>query len=473
MKRYTLITMIIVLTATFAIAQFPIKIPEIKIPKIEQPKTETPRQSTQATRSNEPQQTINNERIGQPKISNSLSDNPAIGKAQNRQMVMNDGYTFFSAKEFKRYERNKIPGFKNGWYLEPSLQILGTFPISSAFRILVKKNGKVLSNVRCEGRIYKKADDSKYKTPSARAGKVDMNFEDTMTTGSKCEDKKKPIREVGKLDVEVYFVDGDTDNETLVRKYIIDVKESTKVKGRQENPVPDYSDYYIQRHPETAVARLHLKKLYSSGKENAQLVIHTSISSDGDTTKFVSILRNAFTRCSVNGQRLEFGFDKIFAKSQKDESAIYIDRKAAKYKKQATPYREVIQFKTLSLAFPIQTGDISAPDRPKLEDRPGKWECSVISDGKTHRKFRWEVGADGRVVPHAEQTTGNINLEYNTFLIDTEIPAGGSPFDIRLMPMPEMGLFYGIRWTTAEGKAMAARVPTKGSPGPVPSDKQK
>ena len=38
MKKYAILLLLIGLTATFANAQFPIKIPKIKIPKIEQPK---------------------------------------------------------------------------------------------------------------------------------------------------------------------------------------------------------------------------------------------------------------------------------------------------------------------------------------------------------------------------------------------------------------------------------------------------
>ncbi|MCB1025019.1 MAG: hypothetical protein KDB79_11540, partial [Acidobacteria bacterium] len=198
-----------------------------------------------------------------------------------------------------------------------------------------------------------------------------------------------------------------------------------------------------------------------------------SFSTDDNTTAFVNSVRDATIRCSANGQPLSFEWDKVRTESAGyDESAMYIDRKAAKYKAQATPYRETIKFKRLSFEIPVYTGDIVFPGRPKLEDHPGKWECTIASKGTVHRTFRWEVGTDGRIIPHREQKNKNINLPYNAFLVDMEIPEGGSPFDVRLVPMPEMGMFYGIPWTTPEGKAMAARVPRKGSPGPVPSDKK-
>jgi hypothetical protein len=46
--------------------------------------------------------------------------------------------------------------------------------------------------------------------------------------------------------------------------------------------------------------------------------------------------------------------------------------------------------------------------------------------------------------------------------------------DKRLTPVSlAEGFFYGQPWTTAEGKAMATKVPTKGTPAPVPSNKIK
>ncbi|MCB1024092.1 MAG: hypothetical protein KDB79_06875, partial [Acidobacteria bacterium] len=269
MKRYILAALVFVLTAAYASAQFPIRIPKVSLPKTE---SKTPVKRNEPFRTNPPVRTATSNNAG------SFSDNPAIGIAQNRQMLMNDAYTLFVAEDFKRYEQNKIPGFSGGWYLISHLQILGTFPNGSAFRVITKKNGKQLSNVRCEGRVYRKADDTKYKTPAAREGKVDMNFEDTMTVINGCTDKTRAIKDTGKLDVEIYFVDGASNAEKLVRKYAIDVREATRVKGRQESPVADFSDYYIQRHAETAVAYAYLKKINMGGKENAQLTFETSFS---------------------------------------------------------------------------------------------------------------------------------------------------------------------------------------------------
>jgi hypothetical protein len=121
--------------------------------------------------------------------------------------------------------------------------------------------------------------------------------------------------------------------------------------------------------------------------------------------------------------------------------------------------------------FPLTWGRARDTNRLALEDYPGSWECSLVNNGEVWRTWRWKVGADGKVEMHPEQKAG-VGLGYNTYLIDMEIPAGGSPMDKRLVPGESVakGLFYGIPWTSAEGKATAAKVPKKGEPFSLPSN---
>lgn len=447
------------LTATLANAQFPIKIPTINVAKKGQPEAqETPASQLSSN-------------LG------SKSTNSQFGKSKVRQMVMDDGVTFFDAEPVKEYDKKSSWNKDIGWKMKATLRIVGTFPDRSGFKMVVRKNSTALANIRCEGRVYTKANDSYLRSPTQRKGK-DLSFEDYMTSGYGCEDKNVVIKDIGNLDVDVYFIDGDSDAETLVRTYKIDVHKATKVHGRLDNPTPDVADYYIQRHAEESVA---IAYFYSGNGgdyfENPQgthgtnagtLTIHTTYSpAEG------SLNVNSFSaRCSVNGQRLELERDGVTIKEDQGrrEMGIYTDRIAAKYKTQGNPYKDWVEFVGLDFLLPLYSGKTAFPFQTRIEDHPGKWECSVVANGKTYRTFRWEV-ANGKIVPHAEQKSGNVNLYYDAAMIDMEIPAGGSPIDFRLMPMPDMGLFYGIQWKTAEGKAMAARVPKVGNPFPVPSTK--
>ena len=99
-----------------------------------------------------------------------------------------------------------------------------------------------------------------------------------------------------------------------------------------------------------------------------------------------------------------------------------------------------------------------------MTKKTGKWECELRNKNETVRKFKWTVGSDGFPIEHAEQTSGNINLHYGAYLIETEFPATENSIEERLMPMPNAGLFYGIQWKSEEGKKMAASVPKVGEP---------
>ncbi len=145
---------------------------------------------------------------------------------------------------------------------------------------------------------------------------------------------------------------------------------------------------------------------------------------------------------------------------------IYQDRIAPKFKA-GMPYQEEIRFQMVKLQMPLTWGKIRDSNRLALEDYPENWECSLMNNGEIWRTWRWKIGANGMPETHAEQK-GNINLGYNTFLVNTEIPVGGSVLDARLTGASQ-NLFYGQPWTSAEGKAMANKVPKKGNPYPIPS----
>ncbi|MEZ5429320.1 MAG: hypothetical protein R2747_23935 [Pyrinomonadaceae bacterium] len=465
MKKCTLLLVIFALTAVYADGQFNIKIPKVKKPKIETPKTDDPVQKADPL-----EKAASKEAEG------------VAARPSNRQMVMDDAATFFDAEPVKEYDEKIHLDKDVGWYLKSSLRILGTFPKRSAFRIAVKKNGNELASTRCEGNVYTKEGDIYLRTPQSRKMR-DLNYEDFMTTGYRCFDEKAVIREIGNLDVEIYLIDGDTDKETLVRKHKIDVHRATKVRGLPAKPQPDVSDYYIQRHSEASVA---FAFFIQNNQENpsyfknpinqlgsptyGDLYIYTTYSPDEQTR----LPSNPFVRCTVDGQKLNLPRDDIRMNEDQGrrEIGIYIDRIAPKYKT-GPPYKDPVEFVGLVFKLPVFTGEGEYSKPPmKIEDHPGKWECSVVANGVTYRTFRWTVDSNG-IVPHPEQNNGNVNLFYKAALIEMEIPAGGSPNDYRLMPMPEAGLFYGVPWSTPEGKAMAAKVPKKGNPFEIPSSRAK
>jgi hypothetical protein len=189
----------------------------------------------------------------------------------------------------------------------------------------------------------------------------------------------------------------------------------------------------------------------------------------------------AALRCSVNGTRIklrEAGSQTDIVSSSTDQGRqsyeIYSDRIAPPYSAGGPVYEDDFGFRIYRATLPLTYGTESAsPNRTNLKEYPGNWECSISENGNVLRTWRWTVGSDGMPVKHAEQN-GNVNLYSNAYVIETEIPTGGTIYDKHLAPVSATdGLFYGQKWTSAEGKAMAGRVPTKGALLPVPSNKAK
>jgi hypothetical protein len=198
-------------------------------------------------------------KIGLPKKEDVTSkvkpgSNSAVQRS-NRQFVLDDGFTFFDAEPLQEYSAPARRQVGVGWHLRSYLRMFGTAPNRSGFNLVVSKSGKQLVKIRCEGTAYRKSEDP---VPENRnVSEDDYLIADWLG----CEDKTKSIKDVGKLDVQVYYFDGDTDQEKLLRNYKIEVREATRVRGLATAPVVDVPHYYIQRHAETAAAILHVRPI--------------------------------------------------------------------------------------------------------------------------------------------------------------------------------------------------------------------
>ena len=104
------------------------------------------------------------------------------------------------------------------------------------------------------------------------------------------------------MDVEIYYIDGDTDEETLVRKHKIDVHKAERIRGHKPDFYPGVAEYYIQRYAETAVGVITLTvyhsfsrlidRLFQSRNKDSVFMSHSATSK----TTF-----QTYIRCSVNG----------------------------------------------------------------------------------------------------------------------------------------------------------------------------
>lgn len=379
-----------------------------------------------------------------------------------RQDVLDDGFTWFEAVSGQALGPNNIP-ISTGWHLKINLKVFGEYPTRSAFKVVVSKAGKPIATTRCETSRY-----------SSMTGSLDESFMNTV----ECWKKETATKEIGVFDVQIYTVNGQTDEEKLVRTYKIDVRTVNRVRSGQEAGLAP-PQYYINRHDEAAVSWVHLRpREYAGylarvsaperlGANHVEFYFSLSPSEVGKN------LPHGYMRCSVNGKRLTMpgpeGFaDQAISRREMFYTVIHQDRIAPKYQR-GTEYRDEIGFHMVRLLAPLTWGEKRNrwENRNALDDFPGNWQCDLMNNGEVWRTWRFTV-ANGRPAVHPEQN-GNINLGYNSYLMNMEIPAAGSALDLRLNG-PSTSLFYGQPWTSAEGKAMAARVPKLGNMFPVPSN---
>lgn len=390
-------------------------------------------------------------------------DTPAVSgnndKSSNRQMVMDDGFTFFIAEPVKGRNPTNTGDIDVGWRLKPTLRLMGTFPDNSGFRVALKKSGKLVSEFKCTAWVFRKADDI-----GLRASKVSGAFDDFMQT-RECDNAASPVKEIGQFEVEIYF---DGDGPKLLRKHQIDVRKTQNILGFPPKTYSGVSEYYIPRYAETSVGIMH----YGGGSYLYGSSISTKPFGISNTGSFGMELFLPYApdkrtyyksslACSCNGAPVTIARPDF--QVNRDSSAPYF-LQSALMERREPKYTERITFAFLKVFLPLSVGEV--PLKTNVSKLPGKWECALSENGAVYRKFRFEVGPNGQIVPHPEQRSGNVNLYNRTALVEVEIPAD-APVDERLLPMPEAGFFYGIPWTTPEGKAAAAKIPKKGNPYPV------
>jgi hypothetical protein len=380
--------------------------------------------------------------------------------SQTRQDIVDDGFTWFEAFSTTELTGNNIPT-ATGWTLKYWVRVIGDYPDGSGLNFLVSKAGRQVFSTRCGAFVYRR-----------QGTAVDESFMRT----AECWLGKSATKETGMFDVAVYAVNGQTGTEKLVRTYKIDVRAINRVPPGQGSGT-EPPRYIVNRHNEAPVAFIFLRPTgyipyleVSDRPERSggnQVELHFSLSPSEQGV----VPPHAEVACTVGGKPVAMPGPLPYATQatssyERFSQETYQDRLAPKFKA-GIPYEEKIRFQIVRTLLPL-TWRRTNENRASIDDYKGDWQCTIGKSGNVWRTLRFRVGSNGMPEVHPEQR-GNINLGYNTYLVDLEIPAGGSLLDGRLNG-PSASLFYGQPWTSAEGKTMAAGVPKKGNPFPIPSN---
>jgi hypothetical protein len=155
---------------------------------------------------------------GAPTAATGTTNLEPILQTANRTGIVDDGFTWFEAVSTEELGQNNVP-YSTGWVLKSHVRVFGDYPNRSAIKLVVSRAGKPVATTRCETDSYHKA-----------AKDVDESY---MWT-NECWRKDTATKLTGNFDVLVYAVNGETDEEKLVRTYKIDVRTVNRVKSGQD-----------------------------------------------------------------------------------------------------------------------------------------------------------------------------------------------------------------------------------------------
>ncbi len=381
-------------------------------------------------------------------------------------ITLDEGFTYFEATTKSDTVDSKPVGY---WYPTCSFRLLGDIPPRSGFKLVVKKDGQELHKMTIDGFMRP----GPGETPNIPKQMVVIDW-------------WKPVKltQDGTFDAELYYIDGKTDEQHLARTFKLDVRKVTTVRGSVTDPEAGPDEFFVNRHPESAVAILYLKREGVTGytlhsgvgwmeEKNVELVMSYSPSLDASGPKLgrlkIKVDGKVIDSPNQNGViQDEIGFGEELS----TVAATLTDRNAPQFKT-GTAHKDMILFKRRSFKLPLIWGDHkgSGPrmNHVNLKDHPGEWELTWIIDREPVRTWKFTVGADGMPVQHAEQKAG-LTLAPDAYLLDTVIPGTGGEFDQRLTNEFADVAFHGRAWVSDAAKAMAKAIPSKGKPFPVTSD---
>jgi len=369
---------------------------------------------------------------------------------------LDDGFTWFEPDNSVQTVDGKRVG---QWSLLSNLRVWGAdIPNRSAFKVIVRDAaGGAAATYRFNG----------FPVRDANGKNVAMNI-------IRMRDSNQKLQLKGLVKLDVYFIDGDTDAEKLLKSYTLNVQSVTRVMGTPANPQPDGEQFFFSRHGDVPYSIISRRLAgagpynWSGGADKYDFNVVDLVLSHSPEI-FDNPAHQSHVQVKVNGQPVTLKHDGVDGNGPTDR-AYQAEQVTAPPSKTGPLVKQRVQFREYELVLPLtwsQPGvERANPAWTSLNDHPGEWEVSWIQGTNLLRIFRFKVNPDGTIAQHPEET-GDLRLAPSSFipdatLVETTVPGQGSIIDARLDPdEAKAGGFYGHVWQTAEMKAAAAAVPAR------------
>ncbi|MBL8677813.1 MAG: hypothetical protein JNK05_01510 [Myxococcales bacterium] len=356
---------------------------------------------------------------------------------------LDDGWTWFELESHE--ETRNGTRVDLGYSVSATLRVFGTAPADSAFLLVFKQGGRELGRLRC--------------TAYAPGFERDRAF--SFLKVEECRDRAVQLRAVGTVNVEIRWVDGATDAESVLATRTMEVARVAHHWGGDNlNPLPD--TYYLSHHGRLLDSILawtsftpndsYANAYFDNGLTGTLMFMTFAFSAAEATYNRMS--SEASMRCQVNGQ--PFTVPNPLPANIADVRSLSV-RRQFRPNPRAIGGTEVehIHFRYATVQLPFRSEQMRA--------NPGRYTCDLRAEGRTIRRWAWTVGADGVPAQHAEQQAG-LYLGPRAILVDTTVPPD-STFDERTNPADvRAGGFFGRPWASEAMRTLAAATPTFGRP---------
>ncbi|MEM9860829.1 MAG: hypothetical protein AAF938_04385 [Myxococcota bacterium] len=338
-----------------------------------------------------------------------------------------------------------------GWYVEVRAVMYGdNIPADSGFKYILKQGRRTLATFMCDASFQQR-----HLGTNLEEGQLGR-----MTT-ERCSNRDNKLQVVGEVQAEVYFINGDDDSETLVRTHNLGVRSFERVNASRQ--------YYIEFNGGLVSSVVHecvrtrMPALCLSGAARSQSFGYVGVflwlaetRHNGQRPSAGRWGSNMRVRCSVDGERLQTTRNDRGVDATRRATYVMASTGAGRQDE-----RDHYRFEEVHVRLPITVGE-PFDGMARLEDHPGQWQCDIRQDRQVIRSIRFQV-ADGHIVPHAEETAGNVHLPPGGHLAEMTIPEDAA-METRVSPdAGERGPFFGVGWATDEGRAIGTNLPTIGT----------
>ena len=208
------------------------------------------------------------------------------------------GFTYFQVDTVTEPIDGKMTDM--GWELIPHIRIFGDAPDRSSIKVVLRDGRKVIAERRTVTKVYKSGDPNLgLVVSSTSAGSIDPHF---LVEGG-IQGKLPVATGTGEFEVDVSYIDGDSEKEYEAHTYTINVGAVENLDSAAGELLVRPPDYFVSRHQEVLSTVLTPWGYYRRGGGGPTYRLLWNASPAEQSMR----PENEYLRCTVDGEAIKLG----------------------------------------------------------------------------------------------------------------------------------------------------------------------